>query len=154
MNIFVVDENPELAASYLCDQHVHKMFLESVQILSDINGGPYARFNPNHPVVRWAAAGQDNCWWLLQHTCELARQYRMRFKKQHKSEIALSKVIGVWQKLPRGGTPFVQCMPEQYRRPDAVEAYRAFYLGDKMRFARWKRSTPPWWVTQACGQAP
>jgi len=28
MNIFVLDYDPELAASYMCDQHVVKMSLE------------------------------------------------------------------------------------------------------------------------------
>ena len=33
MNIFILDENPEVAASYHCDKHVCKMILESGQML-------------------------------------------------------------------------------------------------------------------------
>lgn len=33
MNIFVLDENPELAAKYHCDKHVVKMILETTQLL-------------------------------------------------------------------------------------------------------------------------
>ena len=34
MNIFVLDPDPEKAASMLCDCHVRKMCLETAQILS------------------------------------------------------------------------------------------------------------------------
>ena len=33
MNIFILDENPEVAASYHCDKHVCKMILEAGQML-------------------------------------------------------------------------------------------------------------------------
>jgi len=42
--------------------------------------------------------------------------------------------------------PFAQVMPDEYRREDAVEAYRAFYRGAKARLARWtRRPVPDWW---------
>lgn len=34
MNIFVLDPNPAIAASLHCDQHLHKMILESAQMVS------------------------------------------------------------------------------------------------------------------------
>jgi len=44
-------------------------------------------------------------------------------------------------------TPFVQAMPEQYKDSDPVKAYRAYYIGDKVAFAKWnnKRNPPKWW---------
>jgi len=37
-------------------------------------------------------------------------------------------------------------MPAEYRRDDAVEAYRAYYRGAKAHLARWtRRSAPDWW---------
>jgi hypothetical protein len=43
--------------------------------------------------------------------------------------------------------PFVQVMPEEYQGPDAIEAYRTFYLKGKARFAVWNkgRNPPFWW---------
>jgi len=41
--------------------------------------------------------------------------------------------------------PFAQAMPDQYRQSDTVAAYRAFYRGEKARFATWKGNTPAWW---------
>ena len=46
-----------------------------------------------------------------------------------------------------GLTEFAQAMPEKYKVPgNAVKAYRAFYLGEKMRFARWTRRRLPRWI--------
>ncbi|EAL58219.1 conserved hypothetical protein, partial [Wolbachia endosymbiont of Drosophila ananassae] len=36
MNIFVLDENPEIAAKMLCDKHIVKMLLETAQLLSNV----------------------------------------------------------------------------------------------------------------------
>jgi len=37
-------------------------------------------------------------------------------------------------------------MPEEYKNANAVEAYRAYYLGEKTRFAKWKDGNiPSWW---------
>jgi hypothetical protein len=45
-----------------------------------------------------------------------------------------------------GLTPFAQAMPQEYKRSCAVEAYRAYYIGDKADIAEWDwgRLTPDW----------
>ena len=54
MNIFVVDEDPEIAARQLCDKHVVKMILESAQMLCTValehgyEGAPYKKAHPKH----------------------------------------------------------------------------------------------------------
>jgi hypothetical protein len=45
-------------------------------------------------------------------------------------------------------TPFALAMPDKYKSPDAVQSYRDFYLGEKMRFAKWAHSTPPPFITE------
>jgi len=43
-------------------------------------------------------------------------------------------------------TPFAQAMPERYRHPNVVTAYRAYYLGEKRHLAKWtNRKVPYWW---------
>lgn len=37
-------------------------------------------------------------------------------------------------------------MPDEYKREDPVEAYRAYYVGDKARFAKWKLGNAPEWL--------
>ena len=75
MNIFVLDSDPKIAASYHCDQHLHKMVLESAQIVSTAMiqrgfhiPGLYRQTHPNHPCTRWAAESNHNILWV----CELA----------------------------------------------------------------------------------
>ncbi|MFV0489820.1 MAG: hypothetical protein ACK5NL_21920, partial [Vibrio fluvialis] len=47
-----------------------------------------------------------------------------------------------------GLTEFAQAMPDEYKiRGDAVSAYRRFYLGEKMGFARWTKRELPAWLT-------
>jgi hypothetical protein len=73
MNIFVLSENPEIAASYHCDQHLHKMILESAQMLSTwaYKYFPKARsyvYKPayeNHPCTKWIDTTTDNRIYLI-----------------------------------------------------------------------------------------
>jgi hypothetical protein len=45
-------------------------------------------------------------------------------------------------------TDFAQAMPDAYKNQDAVAAYRAYYLGEKARFAKWRMGNiPTWWLT-------
>ncbi|GFR32246.1 uncharacterized protein TNCT_165661 [Trichonephila clavata] len=41
---------------------------------------------------------------------------------------------------------FIQALPDQYKCSSAVEAYRRYYLKEKMRFAKWEngRGAPDW----------
>lgn len=77
MNIFVLDPNPAVAASYHCDQHLHKMILESAQIVSTAMiarefgiPGLYKPTHINHPCTKWAAESNHNILWI----CELAAE--------------------------------------------------------------------------------
>lgn len=154
MNIFVLDTRLDECARSHCDQHVVKMILEQVQILCTAlhHHGyttPYRPTHGNHPCVLWAAASDDNLRWLRALTEELNREYRYRYDKpgDHASMAVMREIESI--RIPaRGLTPFAQAMPDQYRVPgDAVTAYRAFYRGEKARFARWTRRAPPAWMS-------
>jgi len=150
MNIFILDRDPVLAAQYQCDKHVVKMVLETAQILSTINGGPYKPTHKNHPCVLWAEKNPLNYQWLSRHAVALANEYTLRYGKRHKcqdiiEDLAVSYAYGNYPPAS-----FVQCMPEQYRQEDPVEAYRAYYRSEKARFATWtKREQPFWWSQNA-----
>jgi hypothetical protein len=153
MNIFVLDENIEKCARYHCDQHVVKMILESVQMLcTALNKKgvttPYRSTHLNHPCVLWVERSFDNFCWLGNLAFSLNDEYRYRFEKQvdHSSISVLREITGHdYEK--RGLTEFAQAMPEAYKvAGDPVRAYRQFYLGEKMAFARWTRRSVPDWV--------
>ncbi|WP_417605441.1 pyrimidine dimer DNA glycosylase/endonuclease V [Oceanimonas baumannii] len=156
MNIFILDNNIERCAEYHCDQHVVKMILESVQILcTALNKKgfetPYKSTHMKHPSVLWVEASYDNFQWLTQLTYALNAEYRYRYRKEqdHKSMPVLAQ-IQQFTYPAIGLTEFAQAMPDQYKVPgNAVQAYRNFYLGDKMKFARWTRREVPHWVRVA-----
>lgn len=90
MNIFVLDPDPEKAASMLCDCHVRKMCLETAQILSGVmirrgielrEGMPKPQ-NINHPVIM-AADNPESMIWLPIYNDYLLYEYRFRFGKDH-----------------------------------------------------------------------
>lgn len=158
MNIFVLDEDPRLAAMMLCDKHINKMLLESAQLIcSAINHvahkqvTPYKTTHINHPCTIWTRASQENLWWLSEHAKELNQQYRIRYTKpiNHKSWEVIKQIMkhnrAEIARIPCiGPTPFAQAMPEEFRNPDPVTAYRAYYRTKD--FAQWSKGVPsPWW---------
>ena len=153
MNIFVVDEDPVIAAQQLCDKHVVKMILESAQMLCTVAheqgwNAPYKKAHPKHPCTLWVGKSAENWSWLITHGLAMAEEYTRRYGRVHKS----AEVIKWCATLPvqfaggRGLTPFAQAMPEQYKNECAVTAYRAYYHGEKANFATWKSEVPQWWT--------
>lgn len=81
MNIFVLDTDPKIAASMHCDQHLHKMILESAQMLSTAvrhygkhlpNFTEYYKVtHENHPCNEWLKDSLARCAWLVRLCDEL-----------------------------------------------------------------------------------
>lgn len=171
-NIFAVESDPFAAARALCDRHVHKMVLETAQILSTVHrlldGTPHIELtskghkktvyrlpNPldsaiyqathrNHPCVVWARTSHSNYEWLMWHGLELGDEYLKRYGKVHKSAKLICDHLQVPPvAIPRGPlTEFHQAMPDQYKDSDPIKAYRNFYIGSKSSFATWTKGTP------------
>ena len=152
MNIFVLDENPIIAARYACDKHVVKMILESAQMLCSVHpegAAPYKRSFYNHPCTKWVRASTHNYSWLIAHAYALCSEYTNRYDKVHKTQKVIEWCDENRPELPHIGlTPFAQAMPEQYKNNDIVEAYRAYYIGEKKDFATWKSETPYWFMVE------
>ena len=153
MNIFVLDKCPKISAEMACDKHVVKMILETAQMLSTIAVSLghkedllYKPVHAKHPCTLWVGKSKQNWDWLITHGLSLCSEYTKRYSKIHKSQkiIELAKKLDV--NLPNIGlTPFAQAMPIQYKKHSAVDAYRAYYIGEK-RFAKWKfTEAPNWW---------
>jgi len=102
----------------------------------------------NHHCVLWAESSFDNFSWLSDLAVALNDEYRFRFEKQtdHKS-ISVLREISHHEFERSGLTEFAQAMPDKFKVPgDAVKAYRQFYLGEKMAFAKWTKTDVPHWV--------
>ena len=155
MNIFLLDDNIKKCAEYHCDQHVIKMILESVQILCTALfkhgfSTPYKPTHQKHPCVLWAEYSYDNFVWLKNLAAALNKEYKYRFDKtvDHKSITVLNNISG-FEFQKRGLMEFAQAMPEKYKvKGNAVSAYRKFYVGEKMHFARWSKREVPYWIKE------
>jgi hypothetical protein len=155
MNVFVLDTDPTLAAVAQCDKHVVKMTLETTLLLTTtqaVYGRPtrYKATHLNHPWRRWAGESRWNYDWLLQHGLALAVEYEYRYGRKHACEDLLLDAVNGLSLVPDGrATAMPLCVPEAYRSPDVVEAYRRLYVAEKSRFARWTQREPPEWFRSA-----
>lgn len=168
MNIFVLDQDPIIAAQYMCDKHVVKMATESAQLLctaihkrlerepDNLISGLYAPTHPYHPSVLWAGENKDNFEWLVEHARAISAEYSFRYKKHHAALNIINKaaVYSPLFDMTGGRTSFVRAMPEiclegaEYPTDEqAVTAYRIYYRLFKRGFSTWKnREPPPWWT--------
>lgn len=156
MNIFILSYDPVDAAQALCDKHIIKMGLEACQMLCTVyhlNGidAPYKKTHENHPCIKWLLKSNDNIGWLMAHAKAIFLEYRKRYNKYHKSEKVLDWCIEnrhlLYLKIPKLGlTTFVQVLPKKYTRPDALLAYRLYYLFEKKDILIYTKSEKPCWL--------
>lgn len=128
----------------------------------------YKSTHRNHPMSIWVRQSLANFKWALCHGRELCAEYTRRYEKQHKSVAVYDEIEQRW--LPLLTEKFTHdnnnncnitippmCMPDIYKANNndldmsqVVQAYRRYYRGDKVKFAKWggktKCRTPPiWW---------
>jgi hypothetical protein len=157
MNIFFLDRDPQTCARFHCDQHVSKMCIEYAQLLSTAHrvagsmwaDDVYKIAHLNHPSTIWTRSSHDHYSWLFELWRELNNEFARRRGKVHASWRKLGHILCYHPDLGcYGWDDPPQCMPEEFKRYDAVDAYRAYYIGDKARFATWKWKNsvmPDWW---------
>jgi hypothetical protein len=160
MNIFYLDHDPDAAAYFHNDKHVVKMIVESCQLLSTVfpeDKAPYKRTHYNHPCAKWVRESLENWTWLAAMTYALLDEWRERYKHNHVSD---HKCYGPLSWMDqhiheftdinfRHGKTFTeppQCMPEDCKGEDTVEAYRKLYMTHKRGMAQWRQPAckPDW----------
>lgn len=151
MNIFILDENPELASQYHVDKHIVKMPLETAQLLCTshwLTGGeaPYKPSHAKHPCNLWLLKSKKNYEWLVNFGLELCKEYTHRYKKYHKCEEIINWCKNNTPNLPDvEKTEYPLAMPDVYKTQDAIQSYRNYYIFDKKHLHRWSnRNTPNW----------
>ena len=163
MNIFYLDSLPKIAAQLHCDKHVIKMIVESCQLLATAhhehgNGQcvTYKSTHKNHPSAIWTRGSAYQYNYVLTLAIELCREYTQRYGKKHKCNQYL---LGELAKPPlaiAGNLSWInppQCMPDEYKHPDTVRAYRQYYQSKDPSWARtYYRGTrqQPSWIGVSC----
>ena len=158
MNIFYLDDDPKIAASFHCDKHVVKMILESAQMLSTahrvLDGDEianskylYKAVSKNHPCTIWTRRNHENYEWLWKLYDNLMKEYTRRYGKHHASEQLTHALWEFPGNISHGDfTDPPQCMPDEYKvENDTVQAFHNYYHGEKAHFAEWRLGEPCWW---------
>tara|TARA_B100000579_G_scaffold344468_1_gene296936 strand:- start:1018 stop:1503 length:486 start_codon:yes stop_codon:yes gene_type:complete len=159
MNIFYLNNNPNIAAIEHNDKHCVKMILEYAQMLStahrECDGDEraddlsmYKRAHLNHPSTVWTRENEAQYKWLYELFVALADEYTYRYEKKHSTDILLRDALKKPPKNISKGKPFKQppqCMPDKYKCKDSIIAYQKFYMGEKAHFSKWKNRDVPIW---------
>ena len=145
MNIFLLSFDPKQAAEYHCDKHVVKMILETAQLLycahwvlnpENLPLTAYKKTHVNHPCAVWVRESLANYQWLCELGWWLCKEYQFRYgeTKVHKTETHIQWLrTNPPTSIPRRRITEIRlAMPEPYKRPNPVEAYRTFYLESKL----------------------
>ena len=160
MNIFYFDDCPVLSAEAQPDKMLVKMPLETAQMLCtahrELDGDEYAdrvglykTAYKNHPCTIWARESSSNYWWLVYHFLALSDEYKYRYGREHASYLKLQKPLCVRPRNIKVGsmTTVAQAMPDKYKHPDPIVAYRKYCIHEKT-YAKWEkgRDKPKWWT--------
>lgn len=157
MNIFYIDNDPQISAICMVDSHVVKMILETAQMLStahrivDNNNSPYMykATHINHPSTKWARETEGNYIWLVSHFKYLGDEYQYRYGKIHKSISVLYDIlIDSPKNIPKLPMTKMPCaIPKEYIiSDDPVENYRNYYIHGKSHLHKWTKRNPPEWL--------
>ena len=171
MNIFFLSLVPREIAELSCDQHVVKIQLEICQMLytawfysgeeayvsehapftKDGSRRGYKPAHKKHPMTMWIASSVDNYMYACDIGIALADEYTRRYGKTH---TCAQHLRWLKENVPshfeerRSETAYYssegipECMPDAYRCPSVIEAYKKYYTTEKSQFARYKLGFP------------
>ena len=99
----------------------------------------------------WVRENDANMTWAVAHGLEIGREYTRRYGKHHKSTAIMKKIAAYmfhdnFDEDFRLHTEPPQCMPDQFKCDDYVEAYRNYYRTDKAHILQWTGRPVPEWV--------
>ena len=143
MNIFYLDEDPEVAAIVQYNKHVVKMILESAQMLCTAHhcygdreqkeNVPYKQAHLNHPSTIWTRRSKSTYMWLYNHMIALGDEYKKRYGKTHLSITKCKDFLAIPPRHIQGDDwcQPPQAMPDEYKTECSIQAYWNYYIGEK-----------------------
>ncbi len=112
----------------------------------DMENNLYKASFVNHPSAVWVRESKANYRYLMHLWYGLCLEYEYRYEKKHKTFLKLKSYL---TKIPKNInydkrlTEIPQCMPDDVKADNAVDAYRNYYVQYKKSFAKWTdRPTP------------
>jgi hypothetical protein len=165
MNIFILDENPEVCAKYHTDKHIVKMPTETAQMISFVYHDKeiwdstvpnfimgFSKTHYKHPCSIWIRESLSNFLYACRLGIELYNEYQFRYNKPDKHQRAIQIFQFALQNPPKlqdkGLTDFALAMDEQYiKHKSAVENYREYYRNGKSHLFSWKNRQKPHFIS-------
>ena len=162
MNIFVLDENTAVCASYHVDKHIVKMPTEQSQMISFVYHNEknwdseipdllmsFNKCHNNHPCSLWIRESLENFMWSCELGVHLVEEYRFRYKtnKHQRAESIFRWALNnppnfdMWSK-----TDYALAMPDELKLDNAVDSYRNYYRMAKTELHEWKNRKKPNWI--------
>jgi len=169
MNIFALDDSPELSAQMMCDKHISKMIVESAQMLSTAHrmldgqetrkqsrsGKRWVRYfnlpvadedliykavHFNHPCTVWCRQNDSNYTWLYDHMMYLGIEYTKRYGKTHST----IELLGERLCEPPKNIKYGLRTPFALAMPDEYKSKDAqhsyrIFYKNEKTFAKWER---------------
>lgn len=151
MNIFVLDTDPDIAATMLDDKRLGSALMEACTMLSvaveghgETGVGLLCRpTHRNHPVTLWVGATVSNWRWTLRYAYAVANEWQHRYGTTHGASERLPYITTMEDCLPAGDLlPFQNSARHggfglDFSHLPVPEAYRV-YLRE-----RWKTDKRP-----------
>jgi hypothetical protein len=115
----------------------------------------YKATHINHPCAVWVRESISNYMWTHDLLSSLCNEYYYRYgqhkKTDQKHKVERSGLLNELSYIPihmtaTDRTPFVQCMPDEFKHSDAVQAYRNLYLGGKSHLLKYTSREQPEWI--------
>jgi hypothetical protein len=158
MNIFYINTDPVIAAQELADDHIRKMQIESAQMCSTAHWAsgseaPYKKAHFNHPSTKWVRESIHHYRWVVKHGLEVCSEFIKRYGKYHKTQGVLEWLRDNEPNIPDNGfTEPPQCMPDEYKKANAIEGYKTYYIEDKIKNKQLiynKLNNTPEWIKKS-----
>lgn len=164
MNLFILDKDPLVSASFHTDRHVVKMPTETAQMLSFVYHDPafwdkeipemmmsFSKTHYKHPCSIWIRQSIENFLYAANLGLALYKEYQYRYEKPEKhqrAKLIFEFAIQNPPKLPSIGlTKFAVAMDETYKLcDDPIENYREYYRKGKKHLHNWKNRQQPIWL--------
>ena len=153
MNIFILDENPIIAARYHCDAHIHKLILESAQMASSaarflqlpsvIYPLLYKPAYLSHPCTMWVCESPANLNWMLMLAQELERiRAELGFRRHNSSgiiDLVSESVTHEFGYLanPELHTPFAEAMYARIKVRSNLSTIQKYQLYYRTKLNEW-----------------
>lgn len=171
MNVFILAEDINSAIQSHANIHLHKMILESAQMLStthrilDGNKIPntrhkyvlnnseldsiiYKATHPHHPWTKWTMETESNYKWHYLFFVGLCQEYKFRRNRTHLTETKLKEILKTPPKnIPKGDiTAFPLAVDDDCITDDVIQTYRNHYIkkASRMKMEWSPRAKPEW----------